>query len=52
VSEDDHLITTIGVEDLVIAHSADATLVCGKYDTVRIKELVARLKDNYADKYI
>ncbi len=52
VSEDDHLITTIGVKDLVIAHSADATLVCSKDDTVRIKELVARLKDNYGDKYI
>ncbi|MFQ5430394.1 MAG: mannose-1-phosphate guanylyltransferase [Phycisphaerae bacterium] len=43
VTEDDHLIATIGVKDLVIVHSADATLVCHKDQVQRIKDLVAEL---------
>ncbi len=43
VSESDHLLAAIGVRDLVIVHSADATLVCRRQDAQRIKELVEQL---------
>jgi len=44
VSEDDHLIAAIGVEDLVVVHSPDATLICRRDQVQRIKELVAQLE--------
>jgi len=47
VTEDDHLIATLGVEGLVIIHSPDATLICRKEDAQRIKDLVAGLDETY-----
>ncbi|GMU21121.1 MAG: hypothetical protein AMXMBFR13_12140 [Phycisphaerae bacterium] len=38
--ESDHLIAVIGVEDLVVIHSDDATLICRKQDAQKIKDLV------------
>lgn len=53
VAEDDqHLIATVGVEDLVIVHSADATLVCRKSDAERVRDLVARLQKEHGDSHL
>ena len=53
VSDDhDHLIATIGVDDLVIVRAADATLICTKRDAQGIRELVARVRENFGDKYL
>lgn len=43
-SEGDHLIATIGVDDLLIVHVGDATLVARKQDEGRVKEVVEKLK--------
>ena len=51
VSEDRHLIATIGVEDLVIVHSPDATLVCKRGDAQGIKELVENVHQEYGPEY-
>lgn len=51
VSEDDHLIAAVGVEDLVIVHSPDATLVCRRDQIDKIKELVAQLHQRHGDQY-
>ena len=51
VSEDGHLIAAIGVSDLVVIHSGDATLVCRATDEQRIKEIVARLEQQFGDRY-
>jgi mannose-1-phosphate guanylyltransferase len=47
-----HLIATIGVEDLVVVHSADATLVCRKDDAQAIRELVAALQAEWGEHYL
>lgn len=52
VSEEKHLIATIGVRDLVIVHSADATLICKKRDATGIKELVDNVKKKFGDQYL
>ena len=52
VAEEDHLIATIGLDDLVIIHSPDATLVCPKRDAARIKELVNNIRETLGDKYL
>jgi mannose-1-phosphate guanylyltransferase len=51
VSEGEHLITTIGVSDLVIVHSPDATLVCRKEDATALKALVERVNQAYGEAY-
>jgi mannose-1-phosphate guanylyltransferase len=51
VSEQEHLVATIGVEDLIIVHTPDATLVCRKVDAQRIKDLAARLEIELGGKY-
>ena len=52
VCVDDHLIATIGVDDLVIVHSPDATLICTKRDAQAIKELVDNVAKNHGDRYL
>jgi len=52
VSEDEHLIATIGVDDLVIVHSPDATLICTKRDAQGIKELVDKLRKEYEGRFL
>ena len=41
------MLATIGLEDIVIIRSADATLVCHKNDVQKIKDLVSKLDDRY-----
>ncbi|MBT3202246.1 MAG: mannose-1-phosphate guanylyltransferase [Phycisphaerales bacterium] len=51
VSEDDHLITLIGMDDCVVVHSPDATLICKKSDSQRLKELLAMIETKSPGKY-
>ena len=52
ISEDDHLLAVLGMDDCVVIHSKDATLVCNKADSQRLKELVEFIEEKYGDKYV
>lgn len=52
VSEGNHLIATIGVDDLVIIHADDATLICNKRDSQGIKELVDNISQEFGEEYL
>jgi mannose-1-phosphate guanylyltransferase len=53
VTEDgDHLIAAIGLENVVVAHSKDATLVCRLNETVRLKELLELINANLGSKFL
>ncbi len=52
VTEDDHLLAVLGMDDCIIVHSGDATLVCNKSDSQRLKELVELIQQKYGDKYL
>jgi len=43
-SDDDHLIATIGVRDVIVVHTPDATLICAKDQAQKIKDLVKKLE--------
>ena len=43
-STDDHLVTTIGLKDLIVVHTPDATLVASKHDEESVRKLVAELR--------
>jgi len=42
VSTDDHLVAVLGVKDLIVVHTPDATLVCPKGKAQEIKSLLKR----------
>ena len=48
VSKDGHLIALLGVDDLIVVHTEDATLVCPKDRAQDIKELVKKLGEKEA----
>ncbi len=51
VSEDDHLIVALGVDDLVVVHSPDATLICHRDHVQEIKDLVEIRMNRFGDRY-
>lgn len=51
-SEDDHLIAVVGMDDCIIAHTPDATLVCKKSDSQRLKELVDQIHQRFGKDYV
>lgn len=51
-SSDDHLLVTIGMEDCIVVHTADATLVARKEDEAKIKEIVNRLETGGLNEYL
>ena len=46
-----HLVTAIGLSDMIIVHTGDATMVCPKSEAQRVKELVGKVKEKFGDKY-
>ena len=53
VTEDNgHLIAVIGLENMVVAHSPDATLICHIDQTSRLKELLDQIERDFGDRYL
>ena len=52
VNNEQHLITTIGVSDMIIVHTKDATLICHKQKAEQIKKLVEELKQAGHQSYL
>jgi mannose-1-phosphate guanylyltransferase len=53
VTEDKgHLIAAIGLENMVVAHSPDATLVCHVDQTHRLKDLLELIKQQAGEKFL
>jgi mannose-1-phosphate guanylyltransferase len=51
ICEDDHLLAIVGMDDCIVVRSRDATLVCNKSDSQRLKELVDLIEQKYGKKY-
>jgi mannose-1-phosphate guanylyltransferase len=43
-SDEDHLVVTLGVEDIIVVHTPGATLVAKKQDEERIREVVKEIE--------
>src|SRR4051812_30138765 len=50
-TDPEHLISTIGLSDMIIVHTKDATLVCPKGEAQRVKELVGKVKEKFGNRY-
>ncbi len=51
-AEDDHLIVTVGMNDCLIVHTGDATLVANKHDEERVREVVKLLEEKQWNDYL
>ncbi len=53
VTEDgDHLLAVMGLEDIVVAHTPDATLVCHKNEVNKLKDLLEQLKQHGHERFL
>jgi mannose-1-phosphate guanylyltransferase len=53
VTEDSgHLIAAMGLKNMIVAHSPDATLVCPIDDTPKLKELLEKIRDKGGEKFL
>jgi mannose-1-phosphate guanylyltransferase len=53
VTEDkEHLIAVVGLENIVVAHSPDATLVCHIDQAQRLKELLELIREHSGEKFL
>jgi len=50
-SDPDHLIATIGCEEMIVVHTRQATLVCPKDQAQRIKDLHKEVEARFGDRY-
>lgn len=51
-TEDDHLVVTIGMEDTIVVHTPDATLVAPKSEEERVREAVKQLMELGHQQYL
>jgi len=52
VCEDDHLLAILGMDDCIVVRSGDATLVCNKSDSQRLKEFAQLLEARFGTRYL
>lgn len=50
--EDDHLLVTIGLQDTIVVHTQNATLVAPKEEEERVREVVKQLKTRGWEEYL
>ncbi|MFZ5832195.1 MAG: mannose-1-phosphate guanylyltransferase [Planctomycetota bacterium] len=51
-SQPEHLVATIGIENLVVIHTPDATLICHRDQTERIKHLHREIGERLGERYL
>lgn len=44
-TESNHLVVTIGMQDVIVVHTKDATLVAPKQEEERVREVVKQLQE-------
>ncbi|MFA5554109.1 MAG: mannose-1-phosphate guanylyltransferase/mannose-6-phosphate isomerase, partial [Phycisphaerae bacterium] len=50
--ENKHLIAAIGLKDIIVAHTADATLICHADQAHRLKELLELIEKHEGEKFL
>ncbi|HEX8525280.1 MAG TPA: mannose-1-phosphate guanylyltransferase [Tepidisphaeraceae bacterium] len=48
----EHLISAVGLNDMIIIHTRDSTMICPKDDAQRVKELVGKVKEKFGNRYV
>jgi mannose-1-phosphate guanylyltransferase len=48
----DHLVATVGIRDMIVVHTPDATLICPKDRAEEVRDLVRRLAESGGERYL
>ena len=51
-ADDGHLVAIVGMDQCIVVHTADATLVCDQADSQRLKELVEQIQRDFGRDYV
>ncbi len=51
ITEGEHMLAVVGMDDCIIVHTPDATLVCTKADSQRLKQLVSVMEERFGKRY-
>jgi mannose-1-phosphate guanylyltransferase len=51
-TDDDHLVVTLGLNDCIVVHTPNATLVANKHDEEQIRQVVKRLEELGWNEYL
>jgi hypothetical protein len=51
-TDPEHLVTAVGVDDLIIVHTPDATLVAHRDDESGLKQLIERLAADGYERFL
>jgi mannose-1-phosphate guanylyltransferase len=51
-SEPDHLIATIGCQNMIVIHTRSATLICPADQAEQIKELYQRVERQFGERFV
>ncbi len=49
---DDHVVATLGIDDLIVVHTADATLICPKSRAEEVRQIVKQLEQRGLEKFL
>ena len=51
-SSEDHLVVTIGLDDIIVVQTGDATLIVNKQQEEAVRQVVERLEEKGWDQYL
>jgi mannose-1-phosphate guanylyltransferase len=51
-TDDEHLVVTLGLEDMIVVHTPNATLVASKHDEEKIRQIVKELESRNWTEYL
>jgi mannose-1-phosphate guanylyltransferase len=51
-STGDHLVVTVGLDDIIVVHTEDATLIASKQQEEAVRQIVERLAEKGWDQYL
>ena len=49
---DDHVIATLGIDDLIVVHTAEATLICPKSRAEEVRQIVKQLEQRGLERFL
>ena len=50
--QDDHLVAMLGMDDCIVVHTPDVTLVCNRNESQRLKELVDLIRSRHGGTHL
>jgi mannose-1-phosphate guanylyltransferase len=47
----EHFVALLGVNDMIVIHTRDVTMICPKSEAQRVKELVGKVREKFGDRF-